>query len=444
MCNWDRFHEMQNWIFEKINSRAKICIPFALLALYDSPLSHKVCSEVLVSERHPVKNILGNISRRSSQNKIRIGYFSADFNDHAVSVLTAELFELHNKDQFEIIAFYFGANTKDEIHNRLTQSFDHFKYVRSMSDLEVAKFSRKLQIDIAVDLGGFTKNSRTGIFSYRAAPIQLSYLGYLGTMGVEYIDYLIADKTIIPQGSEHYYSEKIIYLPSYQVNDRKRIISEKEFTRYELGLPESGFVFCCFNNNYKILPSTFDSWMRVLKAVEGSVLFLFAENQWAKHNLIKEAIARGMEPNRIIFGEALPREEYLSRYKCCDLFLDTYPYNAGTTASDALWAGLPLVTLMGESFASRVASSILSAIHLPELITSSQEEYEALAIELGKNPQKLLFIKEKLIKNRLTTPLFDTPLFTKHIEDAYVQVIKRYQADLPPEHITIENTNKES
>ena len=437
MCNWDQFHEMQNQIIEKVNSGLKICVPFEFLALIDDPLAHKTCSQIYTKESFLYDNSLGSITKRSRQKKIRIGYYSADFNHHAVSFLTAELFELHNKDQFEIVAFYFGAETKEEMHIRLTKSFDQFIYIRSMSDLEVARLSRKLEIDIAVDLGGYTKNHRTGIFSYRAAPIQLSYIGYLGTMGVEYFDYLIADKVIIPEGSEHYYSEKIIYLPSYQVNDRKRLVSEKVFTRRGLGLPEDGFVFCCLNNNYKILPTTFDSWMRILKSVEGSVLFLYADNQWAEQNLKKEAMARGVEPNRLVFGKSIAREEYLARYKCCDLFIDTTPYNAGTTASDALWAGLPVLTLQGESFASRVASSILSAIHLPELITYSQEEYEALAIELATNPQKMQHIKEKLINHRLTTPLFDTPLFTKHIEDAYIQMMERYQADLPIEHIHI-------
>ena len=437
MCNWDQFHEMQNQIIEKVNSGIKVCVPFEFLALIDDPLAHKICSQIYIKESYPYDNSLGSITKRSRQKKIRIGYYSADFNHHAVSFLTAELFELHNKEQFEIIAFYFGPEAKDELHIRLTQSFDQFIYIRSMSDLEVAKLSRKLQIDIAIDLGGYTKNHRTGIFSYRAAPLQLSYIGYLGTMGVEYFDYLIADTTIIPEGSEHYYSEKILYLPSYQVNDRKRKISEKAFTRQELGLPEEGFVFCCFNNNYKILPTTFDSWMRILNAVEGSVLFLYADNQWAEQNLKKEAIARGVEPKRLVFGKSIAREEYLARYKCCDLFIDTIPYNAGTTASDALWAGLPVLTLQGESFASRVASSILNAIHLPELITSSQEEYEALAIELATNTSKLRLIKEKLINNRLTTPLFDTPLFTKHIEDAYIQIMERYWTDLKPEHIYV-------
>jgi predicted O-linked N-acetylglucosamine transferase (SPINDLY family) len=249
-------------------------------------------------------------------------------------------------------------------------------------------------------------------------------------MGAEYYDYLLADKTIIPDGLQKFYSEKIAYLPSYQVNDRRRTISERQFTREELGLPETGFVFCCFNNNYKILPSIFDSWMRILNAVEGSVLFLYADNEWAKANLIDEASLRGVDIARLVFGGRIPTEEFLARYRVCDLFLDTFPYNAGTTASDALWVGLPVLTLMGESFASRVAASLLNAIGLPELITKTQEEYEALAIELAKNSQGHADIKSKLANNRLTAPLFDTPLFTKNIEAAYIKIYEEYQVGL--------------
>jgi predicted O-linked N-acetylglucosamine transferase (SPINDLY family) len=256
-------------------------------------------------------------------------------------------------------------------------------------------------------------------------------------MGINYIDYLIADKIIIPYGSENFYTEKIIRLPSYQVNDRKRVISNKRFTRIELGLPETGFIFCCFNNNYKILPTIFDGWMRILKAVEGSILFLYAENKWAEENLKKEAEARGVNSARLVFGKKIPSDEYLARYRVCDLFLDTYPYNAGTTGSDALWSELPVLTLMGESFASRMAASLLNAIDLPELITNTREDYEALAIELATNPQKLAAMKFKLRNNRLTTPLFDTPLFTKYLEAAYVQVMERYRNDSLPEHIEI-------
>jgi predicted O-linked N-acetylglucosamine transferase (SPINDLY family) len=405
--------------------------------LNDDALLHKKSSEIYTQSRYPFNPVLGPILKHPKDIKIRVGYFSADFKNHAVSLLTAELYELHDKNQFEIIAFSFGVDDKSSMRLRLSQAFNQYIDVSDMSDLEIAELSRNLKIDIAVDLGGHTSNSRTGIFSYRAAPIQLSYIGYLGTMGVEYYDYLLADKTIVPIELQKFYSEKIVYLPSYQVNDRKRIISDRQFTRVELGLPENGFIFCCFNNNYKILPSMFHSWIRILNAVEGSVLFLYADNEWSKANLIQEAGLRGIDSARLIFGAHIPTEEYLARYRVCDLFLDTFPYNAGTTASDALWVGLPVLTLMGQSFASRMAASLLNAIGLPELITNSQAEYETLAIELAMNHQKLRDIKLKLANNRLTAPLFDTPLFVKNIEAAYLTMVEQYQADLKSEHIFI-------
>jgi predicted O-linked N-acetylglucosamine transferase (SPINDLY family) len=244
----------------------------------------------------------------------------------------------------------------DPVRQRLKAAFDQFIEVENKTDLEIAQLSRSMQVDIAIDLAGHTKGARTGIFAYRVAPIQLSYIGYLGTMGASYFDYLIADKTIIPSELQAHYSEKIVYLPSYQVNDRQRLIADKVFTRAELGLPKQGFIFCCFNNNYKLLPATFDGWMRILTKVKDSVLFLYVDNHWAKANLIKEAQARGIDPQRLIFGNRIPRDQYLARYRSCDLFLDTAPYNAGTTASDALWAGLPVLTLIGQSFAARVAA----------------------------------------------------------------------------------------
>ena len=442
MCCWRNFDHQIKEISQKTHAKEKVAPPFALLGLEDTPSIHRISSEMWVQEKFPLNTSLGPIPKNPTNTKIRLGYFSADFRNHPVSYLTAELFEIHNKDRFEIIAFAFGPDVKDEMHNRLSKAFDQFIDVRDKSDQEVAMLSRRLGVNIAIDLGGFTGACRTGILSYQAAPIQISYIGYLGTSGAPYIDYLIADKTIVPLRTQKYYSEKIVYLPSYQVNDRKRIISDKQFTRSELGLPEKGFVFCCFNNNFKFTPDIFDGWMRILKAVDSSVLFLYAENKWVQANLKKEASDRGVEANRLCFGKSIDREEYLARYRICDLFLDTFPYNAGTTASDALWAGLPVLTIMGESFASRMAASLLTAIDLPELITSSQENYEALAIELATNPAKLKGIKTKLESNRLTTPLFDTPRFTKHLEDAYTKIYERYHADLPPEHIYIEDEAK--
>ncbi len=427
ICNWSDLLDSLEKISKKVMAKEMVASPFMLLPLIDSPLLHKKTSEIYVQSKYPFNPVLGPTLKLLGNQKIRVGYFSADFRNHPVSILTAELFELHDKNRFETIAFSFGVDDKSPMRLRLKETFNKFIDVSDMSNLDIAKLSRKLSLDIAVDLGGHTAGSRTGIFAYRAAPLQVSYVGYLGTMGAEYFDYLLADKIIVPESLRKFYSEKIAYLPSYQVNDRKRVISDKKFTRQELGLPENGFVFCCFNNNYKILPSTFDGWMRILRAVKGSVLFLYAENQWAESNLKKEAEARGINSSRLVFGGRLSNDEYLARYQACNLFLDTFPYNAGTTASDALWANLPVLTLMGQSFASRMAASILNAIGLPELITYTQEEYEALAIELAVNPEKLADIKGKLDANRLTTHLFDTPLFTKNIEAAYIRMYEESQ-----------------
>ena len=437
MCAWDNLPESIEKLQSEIQSNKKKSHPFQILALVDDGTLQKQSAEIYAQALYPADLALGAIPKIPKHEKIRIGYFSADFRHHPVSMLTAELFELHDKSQFEIIAFSFGLDDKSPVRERLSQSFDQFIDVSSMSDLEIARLARELEIDIAVDLGGFTMDNRTGIFALRAAPVQMSYIGYLGTMGTQYIDYLFADKTIVPEDSQQLYLEKIAYLPSYQVNDSHRKIADKVFTRAELGIPQDSFVFACFNNNYKILPATFDSWMRILKTIEGSVLFLYAENEWAQKNLLKEAAVRGIESQRIIFGKHLPADEYLARYQACDLFLDTAPYNAGTTASDALWAGLPVLTLIGKSFASRVAASLLNAIDLPELITTTQSSYEATAIELARNPDKLSSIKQKLAQNRSSTQLFNTSLFTKNIEAVYTKIYQRYQEDLQPDHISI-------
>ena len=438
ICSWSGLAESLEAISKKVAANEKVVQPFPLLALNDDSFLHKKSSEIYVQSRYSFNSVLEPIIKRPQSQKIRVGYFSADFHNHATGYLMAELFELHDKSQFELVGFSFGPIANDEMRQRLEKSFDQFIEVGSKSDVEVAKLSRELNIDIAVDLKGFTQDARTGIFAHRSAPIQVNYLGYPGTIGADYMDYIIADKTLIPPQSQQSYSEKVVYLPnSYQVNDRQRIVSDKQFTRQELGLPENGFVFCCFNNNFKILPATFAGWMRILKAVEGSVLWLLQDNHWAPENLKKEAEKQGIAADRLLFAERLPLPEHLARHRQADLFLDTFPCNAHTTTSDALWAGLPVLTLMGESFASRVAASLLNAIGLPELITSTQQEYEALAIELAQNPQKLIEIKLKLAKNRLTAPLFDTPLFTKNLEATYIKMYERYRADLQPDHITI-------
>jgi predicted O-linked N-acetylglucosamine transferase (SPINDLY family) len=438
ICDWSALAESLEDIAKKVVANEKVAQPFTLLALNDDVLLHKKSSEIYVQSRYPFNPVLGPIPRRPQSQKIRVGYFSADFHNHATGYLMAEFFELHDKSQFELVGFSFGPITNDGMRQRLEKSFDQFIEVGNRPDIEIARLSRDLNMDIAVDLKGFTQDSRTGVFAHRAAPIQVNYLGYPGTMVADYIDYIIADKTLISPELQSCYSEKVIYLPdSYQVNDRKRLISERQFTKQELGLPEGSFVFCCFNNNYKILPATFEGWIRILRAVEGSVLWLLQDNSWAVENLKKEAEKQGVAPDRLVFAERLPLPEHLARHRQADLFLDTFPYNAHTTTSDALWAGLPVLTLMGRSFASRVAASLLNAIGLPQLITFTQKEYEALAIELATNPKKLVDIKLKLARNRLNAPLFDTPLFTKNLEAAYIKVMEQYQADLQPDHMAI-------
>ncbi len=439
LCDWHNFNQNIFELNQKILSGLKVSPCFPTLALPISLPAQRKAAEIWITDKYPFNLSLGPIAQSKRQLKIRIGYYSADFYNHATAYLMAELFERHDKSKFELIAFSFGPDRKDEMHNRFSQAFDRFLDITTMSDKAVAKLSRELGIHIAVDLKGPTQNTRLGIFSYKAAPIQVSYLGFPGTLGADYIDYLIADKTVIPLDRQKHYSEKIVYLPnSYQVNDRQRAIASTLFTKQELGLPQDSFVFCCFNNNFKITPNVFDVWMRILTAVEKSVLWLLEDNSTAVKNLSKEAQLRGVDPNRLVFAKRMTLQEHLARQKTADLFLDTLPYNAHTTASDALWAGLPVLTCMGESFASRVAASLLYAVGLPELVTQTQAEYEALAIELATNTLKLKAIKDKLERNRLTTPLFDTPLFTKHIEAAYTKIYERYQVGLASDHIYID------
>jgi protein O-GlcNAc transferase len=425
-------------VSEEILRGAKVSVPFPILAISSSLEVQRKAAEIWVSNRHPVRAALPPLIKRARHGKIRLGYFSAGFRNDPTSYLIADLIEKHDRSNFEIIAFSFGPDQKDKMRSRMEAAFDQFIDVRNQPCRYSTILSRNMEIDIAIDLGGFTAFSRSDIFALRAAPIQVSYLGYPGTMGADFIDYIIADRIVIPEDSKRHYCEKIVYLPnSYQVNDTKRSISDKTFTRAELGLPPMGFVFCCFNNNYKITPRIFDRWMRILKQVKGSVLWLFEGNEKAAGNLRKEALARGVNAERLIFAKRLPLDEHLARHCSADLFLDTLPYNAHTTASDALWAGLPVLTCLGETFAGRVAASLLNAIHLPELITTTPEAYETLAIELAANADRLAEIKHKLAKNRLTTPLFDTNLFTKHIEAAYAAMYERYHADLAPSHIYV-------
>jgi predicted O-linked N-acetylglucosamine transferase (SPINDLY family) len=436
-CDWDSLDAQIERLVARIERAERATAPLIVLGLVDSPEVQRRAAEIWVEATCPASPLPPS-DRRSRSDKIRIGYFSPDFYDHPVARLTAELFETHDRSRFEVTAFSLAPGSEDNMSKRLKNAFDFFLDVHAESDEEIARLAQQRGMDIAVDLAGHTKGSRPRIFALRAAPLQFSYIGYLGTLAAQYMDYLLADVTLVPDAAQRNYSEKIIYLPSYQVNDSQRRISDRIFTRAELGLPQNGFVYCCFNASYKIAPATFSVWMRILSRVEGSVLFLIAENQRAADNLRREADSRGVDDARLVFGKRVPTDEYLARYRAADLFLDTLPYNAGTTASDALWAGLPVLTCVGQAFAGRVAASLLTAIELPELITSTSQQYEDLAVELALGPNRLADIKRRLVQNRLTTRLFDTPRFTKSLEAAYRIVFERFQAGLPTEHTIIQ------
>ena len=439
LCLWDDLSSRLDELQDKIHNNEKVIPPFPMLGLIDDPELQRKVTEIFVNKHHPKNHDLPKIGLYPKHKKIRIGYFSADFKEHPVAALTAELYEIHDRNHFEIHAFSYGPETNDKMHLRIKAGVDHFHDVRTMSYEDVAMLARSLEIDIAVDLGGSTTNSRTGIFARSAAPIQASYIGYIGTLGANYYDYLVADQTMIPEDNQQYYAEKIVYLPSFQVNDSTQSPPSTTLTRQDVGLPETGFVFCCFNNNFKITPTTFDSWGRILEKVKDSVLLIYVDNESAQINLTKEITLRGIDPSRLIFGKRLPKSEYLARYRVADLFLDTHPYNAGTTASDALRMGLPVLTYLGSSAVSRHAASILNALNLPELITTTLEEYESLAIELATDPEKLKIIKDKLVGNLSTAPLYDTSLFARNLESAYSMMYDRYQRGLDPDHIYVKH-----
>jgi predicted O-linked N-acetylglucosamine transferase (SPINDLY family) len=350
----------------------------------------------------------------------------------------AGMFESHDRSRFEISAVSLGVDDGSPMRRRLTTAFEHFIDAHELRDDAVADLLRSREIDIAVDLMGYTTNSRSAIFARRPAPVQAHYMGFAGTTGAPFLDYVIADRTVIPDATRAFYSEKVVTLPnSYYVNDSRRPLAERAFTRAELGLPERGFVFCCFNGSHKIAPESFGSWMRILKAVDGSVLWLLADHPATVDNLRREAAARGVDPARLVFAKRIPPAEHLARHRAADLFLDTLPYNAHTTACDALWAGLPVLTRIGETFAGRVAASVLGAIGLRELITETAANYERRAIALAGDPARLAAIRGRLAKNRLTMPLFDTRLFTGHMEAAFAAMHRRQQSGQPPDHINI-------
>jgi len=409
--------------------------PFELLGMSWSAADQLACAKRAMADQPRVPHAWRGESY--SHDRIRIGYFSADFRTHPVAQLVAGLFEHHDRSRFEISAFSYGPDDASELRDRIKAAVENFSDVRAMTDEEVAQVIRKREIDLLVDLTGLTQYNRFSVLSRRVAPIQVNFLGYAGTTGADWMDYIIADSTIIPEDHFRFYSEQVVWLPdTYQANDKRRI-SERLPTRAECHLPEAGFVFCCFNSNYKITPELFAVWMKLLTAVEGSVLWLLETNPTAAQSLRNEAKARGISPERLVFAPKLPLADHLSRHRHADLFLDTLPYNAHTTASDALRASVPIVTRLGETFAGRVAASLLKAVGLPELITTSLEDYEALALKLAREPSLLAAIKAKLARNRDTYPLFDTGRFTLQIEAAYTTMWQRYQSGAAPQAFAV-------
>lgn len=437
-CTWQNLNEEMLQLEQDIRAQKPVLEPFTALSLFDQPALHKEVARLLVERDLPTSTALGAIPARARGEKIRIGYYSADFRNHPMAHLIAELIEVHDRERFEWFAFSVSPEVHDGMRERLAAAFDHFLDVRERTDMEIARLSRELGIDIAVDLMGFTQATRLRCFSYRCAPVQVSYLGYPGTTGANYMDYVVADKVVIPPHAQAHFAEKVVYLPhSYQVNDSQRKVADRTFAREVLGLPSNGFVFCCFNNNFKIMPPTFDGWMRILHAVEGSVLWLLEDNPIAARNLRREAQARGISADRLVFASRVPMDQHLARQRMADLFLDTLPYNAHTTASDALWVGLPVLTCSGQSFASRVAASLLHAVGLPELVTQTQSAFEARAIELARDVAQLWSIREKLEEQGPHSPLFNARLFARHIESAYTTMVERAHQGLPPDVIEV-------
>jgi protein O-GlcNAc transferase len=422
-CDWSQWETYRDGLIAGLRAGKRDIQPGALIAYSSDPALMLTAAKNIVAAIPRTGQPLWR-GRPFAGQKIRLAYCSADFHAHATSRLMAGAWERHDRARFELIAFDFGPDDASPLRARVKNSFDRFHVVAGQSPAAVAQKIADEGVDIAVDLMGLTANAPTEIFARRPAPVQLNYLGYPGTTGADFMDYILADAVVAPLSQQEFYAEKILHLPDcYQPNDSNRPLPPAhlslEMGRAEAGLPAHGFVFCCFNNSWKINPPLFDIWMRLLKSVPGSVLWLIEDNQEAAANLRRAAAARGMAEIRLVFAPRVASEAHLARHRLADLFLDTLPYNAHTTASDALWTGVPLITVLGEGFAGRVAASLLSAVGLPELIAENLDDYEKLALALARDPASLAGLKKKLEANRLIAPLFDTARFTRNLEAAY-------------------------
>lgn len=433
-CNdFQGLQQRSSELTDRVRRNERVVTPWSFLFASDSPADQLACARIFAADKYPPMKPpqwKGEVYRHD---KIRLAYLSSDFREHPTSYLLADLFEHHDRSQFETIGVSYGPDDNSNIRARVIRAFDRFIDYASMTDAEAAVLLRRDEVDIVVDLNGYIQHNRLGILARRPAPIQVSYLAYPGSMGVDYIDYIIADRWIIPEADRKFYSEQVVYLPHcYQANDAKRHISPQMPSRAECGLPERGFVFCCFNGPHKLTPETFEVWMRLLKEMPDSVLWLMRGNPAATDNLRREAEIRGVAAARLVFADRMPLSDHLARHRLADLFLDTLPCNAHTAASDALWAGLPVLTCSGRTFAGRVAGSLLNAIGLPELITDSLQQYETKALTIARDRELLASLKAKLAHNRITHPLFDTYRFTRHIEAAFHTMLQRQRRGLKP------------
>jgi predicted O-linked N-acetylglucosamine transferase (SPINDLY family) len=422
----------------RVSAGLKVTYPLSLLPVTDSPELTLACARIFVEDQYPANESLGPLIRRSrpavpaaptvpaasstpaAGRRIRVAYVSADFRDHPVSHLLVGVLERHDKQQFETLGVSLRAGDGGELGQRITVAVDRMIDATVLSDRETAELLRELEVDIAVDLMGFTDGARPGIFAHRAAPVQVNYLGYAGTLGADYMDYLLADEVVIPPGQERWYAEKVIRLPHcFLPNDDQRAIGPTP-SREQAGLPAQGMVFCAFTNAYKINPPVFDVWMRLLREVPQSVLWLRGMGAEARTNVLREAADRGVEAQRLVFApHVASMAEHLGRHQLADLYLDTLPYNAHSTTCDALWAGVPVITCVGRTFASRVAASALTAVGLPELITQDLQEYEHRALQLAREPGRLTELRQRLARQREHSPLFDTHAYCQHLESAF-------------------------
>ncbi len=436
MSDWTELEADVGQLLGMVRDGTSASVPFVLVAIPSSPADQLQCARRYVQDQPAFPYIWRGETYR--HDRVRIAYLSNNFHESAMAYLLAGMFERHDRSRFDVTAISFGPERNSPMRQRLKNAFEHFVDVHGNTDQEIAELMRRSEIDIAVDLMGFTADNRLNVMARRAAPIQVNYMGYPGTMGAPYIDYIIADRTVIPEADVTFYSEQVVFMPeSYFITDDRQVISDRTPTRAQCGLPDSGFVFCCFNSNYKITPAIFDIWMRLLGAVDSSVLWLLESNPTAMDNLRREARQRGIAPERLIFAGKMPVADHLARHRLADLCIDTLPYNAHTTATDALWAGLPIVTCPGSTFAARVAASLIRAAGLPELVAETLQDYEALALKLARDAPLLASVKDKLAGSRDTCPLFDTGRSTRSMEAAYVGMWERHQSGRPAKSFVV-------